>query len=206
MTCMFRLSQLCTPPSTQTPESFKRRSACAARSNVLVGAAAQHGEGEALRHRRRACAALRGSAAGVLTGQGLAQAEKPKPACSGSTQQQSLHRQEDGGSTSIRSSCALARCRARTNCAPRASGWLRLAMVAKLHEAPSSRQLRHVEPPGLASSTCSGTRLENEGERGDDHASGGHIDRRNAVLNVPAARRRGAQPQQVAQLAFSMTA
>ena len=32
----------------------------------------------------------------------------------------------------------------------------------KLHEAPSSRQLRHVEPPGLASSTCSGTRLENE--------------------------------------------
>ena len=62
---MFRLSQLCTPPSTQTPESFKRRSACAARSNVLVSAAAQHGEGEALRHRRRACAALRGSAAGV---------------------------------------------------------------------------------------------------------------------------------------------
>jgi hypothetical protein len=35
----------------------------------------------------------------LLTGQGLAQAEKPKPACSGSTQQQSLHRQEDGGST-----------------------------------------------------------------------------------------------------------
>ena len=27
-----------------------------------------------------------------------------------------------------------------------------------------------------------------------------------AVLNVPAARRRGTQPQQVAQLAFSMTA
>ena len=46
-------------PTTQTPESFKRRSACAARSNVLVSAAAQHGEGEALRHRRRACAALR---------------------------------------------------------------------------------------------------------------------------------------------------
>ena len=82
--------------------------------------------------------------------------------------------------------------------------------LAKLHEAPSSRQLRHVEPPGLASSTCSGTRLENEGERGDDHASGGHIDRSNAVLNVPEARRRlsrrGAQPQLVAQLAFSMTA
>ena len=66
VTCMCRRSQLCTPPSTQTPESFKRRSACAARSNVLVSAAAQHGEGEALRHRRRACAALRGSAAGVL--------------------------------------------------------------------------------------------------------------------------------------------
>ena len=65
VTCMCRRSQLCSPPSTQTPESFKRRSACAARSNVLVSAAAQHGEGEALRHRRRACAALRGSAAGV---------------------------------------------------------------------------------------------------------------------------------------------
>ena len=77
---------------------------------------------------------------------------------------------------------------------------------AKLqHEAPSSRQLRHVEPPGLASSTCSGTRLENEGERGDDHASGGHIDRSNAVLSVLAARRRGAQSQLVAQLAFAMT-
>ena len=66
VTCMCRRSQLCRPPSTQTPESFKRRSACATRSNVLVSAAAQHGEGEALRHRRRACAALRGSAAGVL--------------------------------------------------------------------------------------------------------------------------------------------
>ena len=48
------------------PELFERLSRCAARSNVLVSAAAQHGEGEALRHRRRACAALRGSAAGVL--------------------------------------------------------------------------------------------------------------------------------------------
>ena len=66
MTCMFRLSQLCTPPSTQTPPAFKRRSACAARSNVLVSAAAQHGVGQALQHRPRACAALRGSAAGVL--------------------------------------------------------------------------------------------------------------------------------------------
>ena len=37
-----------TPISTQTPESFKRRSACAARSNVLVSAAAQHGVGQAL--------------------------------------------------------------------------------------------------------------------------------------------------------------
>ena len=63
---MFRLSQLCTPPSTQTPPAFKRRSACAARSSVLVSAAAQHGVGQALRHRPRACAALRGSAAGVL--------------------------------------------------------------------------------------------------------------------------------------------
>jgi hypothetical protein len=63
---MFRLSQLCTPPSTQTPESFKRRSACAARSNVLERSAAQHGAGKALRHQRRGCAVLRRSAAGAL--------------------------------------------------------------------------------------------------------------------------------------------
>ena len=66
VTCMFRLSQLCTPPSTQTPESFKRRSACAARSNVLERSAAQHGAGKALRHQRRGCAVLRRSAAGAL--------------------------------------------------------------------------------------------------------------------------------------------
>ena len=66
VTYMFRLSQLCRPPSTQTPERSSDAVVGAARSNVLVSAAAQHGEGEALRHRRRACAALRGSAAGVL--------------------------------------------------------------------------------------------------------------------------------------------
>ena len=66
MTCMFRLSQLCTPPSTQTPPAFKRRSACAARSNVLERSAAQHGAGKALRHQRRGCAVLRRSAAGAL--------------------------------------------------------------------------------------------------------------------------------------------
>ena len=54
------------PPSTQTPESFKRRSACAARSNVLERSAAQHGAGKALRHQRRGCAVLRRSAAGAL--------------------------------------------------------------------------------------------------------------------------------------------
>ena len=37
MTCMFRLSQLCTPPSTQTPESFKRRSASAASRRARAG-------------------------------------------------------------------------------------------------------------------------------------------------------------------------
>ena len=63
---MFRLSQLCTPPSTQTPPAFKRRSACAARSNVLERSAAQHGAGKALRHQRRGCAVLRRSAAGAL--------------------------------------------------------------------------------------------------------------------------------------------
>ena len=63
---MLRLSQLCRPPSTLTPERSSDAVVGAARSNVMVSAAAQHGEGEALRHRRRACAALRGSAAGVL--------------------------------------------------------------------------------------------------------------------------------------------
>ena len=66
VTCMLRLSQLCRPPSTLTPERSSDAVVGAARSNVMVSAAAQHGEGEALRHRRRACAALRGSAAGVL--------------------------------------------------------------------------------------------------------------------------------------------
>ena len=66
VTYMFRLSQLCRPPSTQTPERSSDAVVGAARSNVLVSAAAQHGVGQALQHRPRACAALRGSAAGVL--------------------------------------------------------------------------------------------------------------------------------------------
>ena len=82
VTYMFRLSQLCRPPSTQTPELFERLSRCAERSNVLVSAAAQHGEGEALRHRCRACAAARGSAAGVLARderRGRSQPRTPTP-------------------------------------------------------------------------------------------------------------------------------
>ena len=134
----------------------------------------------------------------LLTGQGLAQAEKPKPACS-------LAPHSSRASTGEERRIDLHPVLLRAGVLPRPDK-LRASRErpAKLHEAPSSRQLRHVEPPGLASSTCSGTRLENEGERGDDHASGGPIDRSNAVLNVPAARRRGAQPQLVAQLAFSM--
>ena len=58
----------------------------------------------------------------LLTGQGLARAEKPKPACSGPTQQQSLHGRGDGEATSIRSSCAPARCNTAATCAPRTGG------------------------------------------------------------------------------------
>jgi hypothetical protein len=93
----------------------------------------------------------------LLTGQGLAQAEKPKPACSGSTQQQSLHRQEDGGSTSIRSSCALARCLARTNCAPRASGWL--SSTKRQARASSATLSRRAWPPAPAVGRGSRTRV-----------------------------------------------
>ena len=56
------------------------------------------------------------------TEQGLAQAEKPKPAWSGPSQHRSLHGRGDGEATSIRSSCAPARCRAAATCAPRTSG------------------------------------------------------------------------------------
>ena len=56
------------------------------------------------------------------TAQGLAQAEKPKPAWSGPSQPKSLHGRGDGEATSIRSSCAPARCRAAATCAPRTSG------------------------------------------------------------------------------------
>ena len=44
------------------------------------------------------------------TAQGLAQAEKPKPAWSGPSQPKGLHGRGDGEATSIRSSCAPARC------------------------------------------------------------------------------------------------
>ena len=102
----------------------------------------------------------------LLTGQGLAQAEKPKPACS-------LAPHSSRASTGEERRIDLHPVLLRAGVLPRPDK-LRASRErpAKLHEAPSSRQLRHVEPPGLASSTCSGTRLENEGERGDDHASG----------------------------------
>ena len=56
------------------------------------------------------------------TAQGLAQAEKPKPAWSGPSQPKSLHGRGDGEAISIRSSCAPARCFAAATCAPRTSG------------------------------------------------------------------------------------
>ena len=97
------------------------------------------------------------SRSALLTGQGLAQAEKPKPACSGPSQQQSLHRQGDGGSTSIRSSCALARCRARTSCAPRASG--RLSSTKRQARASSATLSRRAWPPAPAVGRGSRTRV-----------------------------------------------
>ena len=66
---------------------------------------------------------------------------KPKPACSGPTQHQSLHGRGDGEATSIRSSCAPARCFAAATCAPRTSGRASL-MDSEDHgsSATSSRQ------------------------------------------------------------------
>ena len=75
------------------------------------------------------------------TAQGLAQAEKPKPAWSGPSQPKSLHGRGDGEATSIRSSCAPARCFAAATCAPRTSGRASL-MDSEDHgsSATSSRQ------------------------------------------------------------------
>ena len=60
---------------------------------------------------------------------------------SGPTQQQSLHGRGDGGSTSIRSSCAPARCNTAATCAPR-TGDLPSFLNSEDHgsSATSSRQ------------------------------------------------------------------
>ena len=67
---------------------------------------------------------------------------------SGPTQQQSLHGRGDGGSTSIRSSCAPACCRARINCAPRASG--RLSSTKRQARGSSATSSRQAWPQAAA--------------------------------------------------------
>ena len=59
----------------------------------------------------------------------------------------------------------------------RASALLRCGHLRASHERPAklhgqwrSRQLRHVQPASLASSSCCGTRSESVAERGYDHA------------------------------------
>ena len=103
----------------------------------------------------------------LLTGQGLAQAEKPKPACS-------LAPHSSRASTGEERRIDLHPVLLRAGVLPRPDK-LRASRErpAKLHEAPSSRQLRHVEPAGLASSSCCGTRSESVAERVGEHASGG---------------------------------
>ena len=98
------------------------------------------------------------------TEQGLAQAEKPKPACS-------LAPHSSRASTGEERRIDLHPVLLRAGVLPRPDK-LRASRErpAKLHEAPSSRQLRHVEPAGLASSSCCGTRSESVAERGYDHA------------------------------------
>ena len=82
------------------------------------------------------------------TAQGLAQAEKPKPAWSGPSQPKSLHGRGDGEATSIRSSCAPARCRAAATCAPRTSG--RPSFMDSADHGSSAAGSRPAQPEGAA--------------------------------------------------------
>ena len=82
------------------------------------------------------------------TAQGLAQAEKPKPAWSGPSQPKSLHGRGDGEATSIRSSCAPARCFAAATCAPRTSG--RASLMDSEDHGSSAAGSRPAQPEGAA--------------------------------------------------------
>ena len=82
------------------------------------------------------------------TAQGLAQAEKPKPAWSGPSQPKSLHGRGDGEATSIRSSCAPARCFAAATCAPRTSG--RASFMDSEDHGSSAAGSRPAQPEGAA--------------------------------------------------------
>ena len=82
------------------------------------------------------------------TAQGLAQAEKPKPAWSGPSQPKSLHGRGDGEATSIRSSCAPARCLAASTCAPRTSS--RPSFMDSEDHGSSAAGSRPAQPEGAA--------------------------------------------------------
>ena len=82
------------------------------------------------------------------TAQGLAQAEKPKPAWSGPSQPKSLHGRGDGEATSIRSSCAPARCLAAAACAPRTSSWP--SFMDSADHGSSAAGSRPAQPEGAA--------------------------------------------------------
>ena len=83
------------------------------------------------------------------TAQGLAQAEKPKPAWSGPSQPKSLHGRGDGEATSIRSSCAPARCLAAATCAPRTIS--RPSFMDSEDHGSSAAGSRPAQPEGAAS-------------------------------------------------------
>ena len=79
------------------------------------------------------------------TAQGLAQAEKPKPAWSGPSQPKSLHGRGDGEATSIRSSCARQRAASLRPLARLARAAGPASWTVKIMAAPPRRAGR----PGL---------------------------------------------------------
>ena len=79
------------------------------------------------------------------TAQGLAQAEKPKPAWSGPSQPKSLHGRGDGEATSIRSSCARQRAASLRPLARLARAAAPASWTVKIMAAPPRRAGR----PGL---------------------------------------------------------
>ena len=116
------------------------------------------------------------------TAQGLAQAEKPKPAWSGPSQPKSLHGRGDGEATSIRTSCAR----------QRAASLRPLARLARA-AGPASWTVRTTAAPPRAAGQPSLKELrcessESEDERVGVDSSGGTCGRRSALLSRPPSR------------------